>query len=555
MTTLGHFERANLHKQNPLLSSLKVTIESAFYGSNVSKIDNLATAYHNAKLSRTTTVTDLPITHAADLGLPNDAVVLVNNDGKIVGRTAAARVIAGQPGVDNAYYAGIIREAIFTSLKQEFYQGDVYVGLSADFSCQAHLMLPHGYENNFYSYLLNFQLADKEHHDMYESSHPLLENDIYLFANPDWHHPDFPNGLAFFDVEHNVAAILGLRYFGELKKATLTLAWATAHRNGFVACHGGMKQYQLADKKFTLAAFGVSGSGKSTITLSKHNPDVPVKVLHDDAFVINQHTGATTALEPSYFDKTQDYPADSPDLNYFLTVQNVGVTLDDKGKRVIVTEDIRNGNGRTIKSRFVTPNRVDYLPEAINAVFWIMKDDSLPPVVKISDPELATVFGVTLATKRSTAENVVGKVNLDKLVIEPFANPFRAYPLSEDYLAFKQLFDSGVACYILNTGFFNGNKVTREDTLSSIDKITMGTAEFKDFGPIKRLSYLPLPNHPVNFEDVAYLNKIKQRLIDRQKFINERNELKEGYDALPVEAGELMTAMVLDLAQKMVTME
>lgn len=28
--------------------------------------------------------------------------------------------------------------------------------------------------------------------------------------------------------EANVAAILGLRYFGELKKATLTLAWATA---------------------------------------------------------------------------------------------------------------------------------------------------------------------------------------------------------------------------------------------------------------------------------------------------------------------------------------
>ena len=34
-----------------------------------------------------------------------------------------------------------------------------------------------------------------------------------------------------------------------------------------------------------------------------------------------------------------------------------------------------------------------------------MKDDTLPPLVKITDPLLASVFGCTLATKRSNAEN------------------------------------------------------------------------------------------------------------------------------------------------------
>ena len=60
-------------------------------------------------------------------------------------------------------------------------------------------------------------------------------------------------------------------------------------------------------------------------------------------------------------------------------MQNCGVTLDENGRKVLVTEDIRNGNGRTVKSRFSTPNRVDRIDEAINAIFWIMKDDSLPP--------------------------------------------------------------------------------------------------------------------------------------------------------------------------------
>ena len=82
-----------------------------------------------------------------------------------------------------------------------------------------------------------------------------------------------------------------------------------------------------------MAAFGLSGSGKSTITLAEHGGKYEIKVLHDDAFVINQTNGASTALEPSYFDKTQDYPLTNPNVRYFITCQNVGVTLDEKGKR------------------------------------------------------------------------------------------------------------------------------------------------------------------------------------------------------------------------------
>ncbi len=38
-----------------------------------------------------------------------------------------------------------------------------------------------------------------------------------------------------------------------------------------------------------------------------------------------------------------------------------------------------------------------------------MKDDSLPPIIKINDPVLAASFGATLATKRSDAENITTK--------------------------------------------------------------------------------------------------------------------------------------------------
>lgn len=76
---------------------------------------------------------------------------------------------------------------------------------------------------------------------------------------------------------------------------------------------------------YVASFFGLSGSpGKSTLTHSKHDNKYEVKVLHDDAFPDRFDDGSSIALEPSYFDKTQDYPADHPEQNYFVTVQNVG---------------------------------------------------------------------------------------------------------------------------------------------------------------------------------------------------------------------------------------
>jgi len=44
-----------------------------------------------------------------------------------------------------------------------------------------------------------------------------------------------------------------------------------ATRNGFISCHGGLKRLRMPNgKDFVMAVFGLSGSGKSTITHTKH---------------------------------------------------------------------------------------------------------------------------------------------------------------------------------------------------------------------------------------------------------------------------------------------
>ena len=91
-------------------------------------------------------------------------------------------------------------------------------------------------------------------------------------------------------------------------------------------------------------------------------------------------------------------------------------------------------------------------------------------------------MGATLATRRSTAEKLDAHVDPNALVIEPYANPFRTYPLALDYESYKKLFsECGVECYIMNTGFFLDNKVPKEVTLDLLERLVEGTLEFKPF--------------------------------------------------------------------------
>lgn len=548
MSTRERFETTEINGRNRLFSTTKTIIETAFYGNNVQAVTDLKMAYELAKKSPKTIVTDQPIKHTSELGLPKEAVMLVDNHGRVVGRTAAARRILGRPGVDNAELEAVLREAVYQGEARQFYQAQAIVGLDEEFMLKAHLMVPQGYELNLLSYLLNFQILNAEYAKRYATSKPYSEDDIYLYCDPEWHDPQYPDGLALFDPEHNVAAILGLRYFGELKKATLTLAWATAHRNGYTACHGGEKTFHFKDKQDKVFAFyGLSGSGKSTLTHAKHAGKFDdITILHDDAFIIDRKNGSSIALEPAYFDKTSDYLPGSKEMEYFTTVMNVGVTQDMQGKKTLVTDDLRNGNGRTIKSRYSAKNRVDREQAPLDSIFWIMKDDSLPPVVKLSDPVIAATFGLTLATKRSTAENVIGE-SRDKLVIEPFANPFRVYPLTEDYHDFKELFEKQQAnCYIINTDSYNGKNIDKDTTLGILEAIANENADWTGFGALPQMSYLSIPGYEVDLNDATYAKKLRQRLQDRLVWVNNYTKTHPK-EELPVEITTKLEELITKL--------
>lgn len=550
MSTRAYFKKDEIGAGKPGFSKTRSIIEAAFYGNNVVKVNTLKEAYDLAKNSPGTVVTDMPVYRGEEFGLEKDAKVLLFNDGSVTGRCAAARRIAGEPGVDCTDLDKKVMDAIYDTRWSTLYHAEVFIGLDPEFMVKAHLLIPEGEENILYSWMLNFQYMSDEYVKMYKSSQPIAEEtDIYIFSNPQWSHPEHPLGLTYFNTATNCAALLGMRYFGEHKKGTLTIGWAIANRNGYASCHGGQKRYNLGEgKAYVASVFGLSGSGKSTITHAKHGGKYDVTVLHDDAFIINTTTGSSIAMEPTYFDKTADYPTYCDDNKYLLTAQNCSATIDADGKVVLVTEDIRNGNGRAIKSKLWSPNRVDKIAEPVNAIFWIMKDPTIPPIVKLKGASLASVMGATLATKRSTAERLAPGVDPNALVVEPYANPFRTYPLANDYEKFKTLVaDRNVDCYIINTGDFMGKKVQPKDTLGVIEAVVEGKAEFKQWGPFSDIEIFEWEGFVPDLNDPEYVASLKARMNDRVEFVKSRETFKDGYDKLPADALEALQKVVAEL--------
>ncbi len=567
MSTKAYYPISEIGAGKPGFSKTRSIIEAAFYGNNVVKVNTLREAYELAKNSPGTIVTDMPIYRADEQGLDKDAKVLLFNDGAVTGRYAQARRIKGEPGVDAAKLDKVVMDAIYKTRWETMYHAEVYIGLDPEFMVKAHLLIPEGEENILYNWMLNFQYMSDEYTRMYRESKPVgdgKEADIYIFSNPQWVPTPSPDvdysclsddlTLCYFDTDANCAAILGMKYFGEHKKGTLTMAWAMANRNGYASCHGGQKEYTLADgSKYVASVYGLSGSGKSTLTHAKHGGKYDIKVLHDDAFIINTDTCASIALEPSYFDKTADYPTGCADNKFLLTAQNVSATLDEEGKVQLVTEDIRNGNGRAIKSKLWSPNRVDKIDAPVNAIFWIMKDPTIPPVVKLKGAALASVMGATLATKTSTAERVAAGTDMNALRIVPYANPFRTYPLVNDYEKFKKLVEEkNVDCYIVNTGDFMGTKVKPADTLGILETIVEGKAKFEQWGSFEDIEIMydwdgKTADFTPNMNDAEYVAALKNAMQNRVDAVEGFATKKEGYDKLPDEALEALKKVVAEV--------
>ena len=521
-------------------SPWRAFIESAFFASSVRKT-TMAELYVLATKQPEVMITSEPMYRPEQFGLPEDAKVLVSNDGGIFGRTARARrLVRTFSKAEKDKYQSMLGEATYQLNKRPGLWLEGMIGLHPDFMIKAHLLSPETDAKNMLDWGINFLPYMPPWSELYRESRVLDEPDILVLADPDWTNSEFKDGLVIIDEDQNCIAILGLRYFGERKKGTLTMAWTVGVRHNMVACHGGIKK--IGDKP-PVAVFGLSGSGKSSITNSHDHegtltPEERVTVVHDDAFLIDLDNNLSIALEPSLFDKTDAVEFADPTIHYFYSAQNLAVTQLPDGTTKLVGMDIRNDNGRCLKSRDMF-NHANSC-EKPSIVIWLQKDTSLPPICKITSPAMAVGMGASLSTMRAKGVENVDPKELEKLVIEPFANPFRVHPLVEDCRQFLKLFKAGCDCYVMNTHAVGMpdhlTDIPKKLSLSIVTELVRGKIEWREwktfhglqipkngnnlFGPDYERKYKPPTKDP------GYLKFLRDRMQDRITFLSNKRDLE-----------------------------
>ena len=152
-------------------------------------------------------------------------------------------------------------------------------------------------------------------------------------------------------------------------------------------------------------------------------------------------------------------------------------------------------------------------------------------------------MGATLATKTSTAERVAAGTDMNALRIVPYANPFRTYPLVNDYEKFKKLVEEkNVDCYIVNTGDFMGQKVKPADTLGILETIVEGKANFEKWGNFDDIEIMydwsgkTSDAFKPDMNNAEYVAALKAAMQNRVEAVEGFATKKEGYDKLPDEA-------------------
>ena len=89
-----------------------------------------------------------------------------------------------------------------------------------------------------------------------------------------------------------------------------------------------------------------------------------------------------------------------------------------------------------------------------------------------------------------------------------------------------------------------GKDIKPNVTLSGIEQIVEGTAEFKPWGPFSNMEILEVEGYIPDFEDEDYVNKLKARMTDRLNYVFEKDTEDGGYNALPTQAKEALAKVI-----------
>ncbi len=266
--------------------------------------------------------------------------------------------------------------------------------------------------------------------------------------------------------------ILGSDYMGEIKKSFLRMAMYWVKKQGGLGLHAGSKLLRVHNANNELVEkgvifFGLSGTGKSTLTCHHHflaGPGEGVSIRQDDV-VMMQADASCYGTENNFYIKTEGLEKEGQPILYDATVapeamlENVWV--DANGEVDFLNYTIgRNGRAMVRRADMAyTDDNID-LPRADIVVFITRREDIVPAVARLTPAQGGAMF--VLGESIETAAGDPAKAG--QPVHSVGTNPFIIGPQGEEGNIFMRFMKANpdVQVFLLNTGSIGLRGIDRQ---------------------------------------------------------------------------------------------
>ncbi len=301
--------------------------------------------------------------------------------------------------------------------------------------------------------------------------------------------PEYPERKILVFPNECTEIILGSDYYGETKMAALRLAMCRAReKHARLGLHAGSKAYNLMYdgtlKREGVLIFGLSGTGKTTLTCATHDLKSPefVEIVQDDINFIDSSFNAFGS-ERNFYVKT-DSITSQPLL--LAAVKEEGAILENVYVSPNGEVDFDNlsvsTNGRAVLPRDHIPYRApSYSVGKVNVIFFNTRRDDIPPILKVDSVEkAAAIFGLGEST--ITSADDPSKVGQPVRTVG--FNPFIIFDPAKEINTFRDfLKEKNVRAFVINTGWVGGRdglKIKPADTFAFVEKALRNEIEFKE---------------------------------------------------------------------------
>jgi phosphoenolpyruvate carboxykinase (ATP) len=233
-------------------------------------------------------------------------------------------------------------------------------------------------------------------------------------------------------------------------------------------------------KDFGFLLFGLSGTGKTTLSCHSHWLHYPERVvIRQDDVVILKPDGGAVGTEESFYMKTEGLDPSLQPLLYAAAISPrailENVHVDPKTSKVDFFDDTLTSNGRAmVKRRDIafTDSEID-LEKVDFMIFINRRYDILPPVVRLTLEWAAAAFMLGESIETSAGD----PTQAGKQLRVVGTNPFIVGSKDEEGNIFLDILrnNPNIQCFILNTGkvggMDRGRKITVRDSVKIMEMI------------------------------------------------------------------------------------